>query len=342
MSERDEQLGDFLSRAGWSIARHSNLAGDASNRRYLRLTNPNNGQSAVLMDAPPHLGEDTRPFVRIAEYLNDIGLSAPRIMAQDDNNGFLLLEDLGDDLFAKVVIRYPDLESSLYSSAIDVLIHLHRNAPPHNLETYDAVTAAPLAGLPYDWYVPEVAGPQHDSTKKRFLSLMQEALASHAADCDVLIQRDYHAENLLWLPNRAGVARVGLLDFQDAMLGHRAYDLVSLLQDARRDVPTQVERAMLSRYIVATGQNSDEFEAAYATLGAQRNLRIIGVFARLCIRDGKPGYLKFLPRVWSLLERDLAHPALASLKQLVVETIPKPTQDVIDKIRAKCAPAQKP
>lgn len=337
MTERAAQLDTFLKRAGWGDARRAALAGDASNRRYLRLTRPQDGARSVLMDAPGEKGEDVRPFLRIAAYLHSLDLSAPAILAQDEEAGFLLLEDLGDDLFARVVLGDPDLEAPLYEAAILLLAQLHTHAPPEGLGAYDAPLASDLAALAMDWYVPgldETATPQDRAALVR---LMQNAIATHAPDCDVLIQRDYHAENLLWLPNRQGIARVGLLDFQDALCGHRAYDLVSLLQDARRDVCAATEQAMTALYVTRTGQDPDRFAAACATWGVQRNLRILGVFARLCLRDGKPHYVDLIPRVWGHLQRDLTHPALGSLRDLIARTLPAPTSAALEGLKARCA-----
>ncbi|MEO1139583.1 MAG: phosphotransferase [Pseudomonadota bacterium] len=338
MTERSAKIDAFLNAAGWGDAHRSMLAGDASNRRYLRLARPDIQGYAVLMDAPPDKGEDVRPFVKIATYLTGIGLSAPRIYAQDDCAGLLLIEDLGDDLFARVVSNQPELEKSLYSAATDLLATLHTHTPPEGLALYDAATATALSALVFDWYSPasdpDVAG--------RFKDCLHDLLARHAPVCDVLIQRDYHAENLLWLPDRDGLARVGLLDFQDAMLGHRAYDLVSLLQDARRDVPPSIETQMVARYARAANLDLDPFQRAYAALGAQRNLRILGVFARLCVRDGKPHYVDLMPRVWGLLQRDLTHPALAPLRDIIAAHVPAPSPELMEQLKSKCAtiPAQ--
>ena len=337
MSTRDAQISAFINKAGWGDAVVSLLAGDASNRRYLRLIRPSNAQRAVLMDAPPDKGEDVRPFVHIAEYLTGIGLSAPRIFDRDEQAGFLLLEDLGDALFARVIPRNPDLENSLYSTATDLLAHLHASTPPAGLATYDPPTATSLSSLIFDWYIPGADAPVDPDHRTAFESCLHDLLATHAPECDVLIQRDYHAENLLWLPDRKGLARVGLLDFQDAMLGHRAYDLVSLLQDARRDVPPALEAQMRDRYALRTGQNPEDFARAYAVLGAQRNLRILGVFARLCIRDGKAHYVDLIPRVWDLLQRDLDHPALSDLKKILADALPVPDDTLLTLLKSKCA-----
>ena len=335
MPDRDTLIRDFIDQTDWRDAALAPLAGDASNRRYLRLTHPAHG-SAVLMDAPREKGEDTAPFIQIAEYLAAQGLSAPRILARDTAQGFLLLEDLGDDLFARVIPRDPDSEMRLYSAATDLLVHLHKAPPPTGLAAYDAPLMADLAALAFDWYAMGATG-EVPSARARFATAMQATLEVLTAAHEVLIQRDYHAENLLWLPDRAGVARVGLLDFQDAMRGHRAYDLVSLLQDARRDVPPEVEEAMIARYITETGLDPVVFRADYNRLGAQRNLRIIGVFARLCLRDSKAHYLDLIPRVWGHLIRNLEDPALAVVAGLVQDHLPTPDLAILQRLKDQCA-----
>ncbi|HHB80736.1 MAG TPA: aminoglycoside phosphotransferase, partial [Aliiroseovarius sp.] len=269
MTDRAAQITDFLETAGWGTACRTPLAGDASNRRYERLVT-SDGLQAVLMDAPPERGEDVRPFVTIAKHLSGAGLSAPAIFASDPAAGLLLLEDLGDDLFARVVMREPGRENSLYQSAIDVLATLHDKPLPTQITSYDALLMGKLAALSVEWY-----GSGNPDDAAQIGQMVTDLCAG--LKIDVLILRDYHAENLIWLPDRDGVKQVGLLDFQDAMVGHRAYDLVSLLQDARRDVPSALEEQMINRYCTLTGQDRGAFETAYSLLGAQRNLRIIGV-----------------------------------------------------------------
>ena len=331
MDDRMALAMEFVQGSDWAGANVAPLAGDASNRRYLRLHM--NGQTAVLMDAPPEKGEDVRPFITIADYLTGIGLSAPRILARDTAQGFLLLEDLGDDLFARAIPRAPETERMLYTAAVDALSHLHRHPIPAGLPAYDAALMADLAALAFDWYL----GTPESDERQAARDAIQAGLTHYAPEQDVLIQRDYHAENLLWLPQREGVARVGLLDFQDAMRGHRAYDLVSLLQDARRDVPPALAADMCAHYTTQTGQDADMFSAAYHVLGAQRNLRILGVFARLCLRDGKAHYVDLIPRVWAHLQTDLAHPALADLKPLIDAALPAPTPDFLKGLKDRCA-----
>lgn len=336
MTDRAALAQAFLAQTTWADATSSLLAGDASNRKYYRLRRQDTGGTAVLMDAPPDKGEDVRPFIHIANYLSGVGLSAPRIFAQDAQHGFLLLEDLGDALFARAIPEDPSLEGALYTAATDALIALHDQPAPPGLAAYDADIMADMAALAFDWYATG-SGVTDNDARERFHWAMHAILTQHTAHADVLIQRDYHAENLLWLPDREGVARVGLLDFQDAMLGHRAYDLVSLLQDARRDVPPVIEAQMIDRYVTATGADPETFETTYRCLGAQRNLRILGVFARLCMRDGKVSYIDLIPRVWNHLQADLAHPALSPIVGILSDSLPVPTPAILQDLKDKCA-----
>ena len=335
MTDRAELAQTFLNGAGWGDARRAPLAGDASNRRYERLTNTATGQPAVLMDAPPERGEDVRPFVRMAMYLRSLGLSAPAILAEDPEHGFLLLEDLGDDLFARVIPGQPKLEPELYRAATDALVSLHR-AAPLDLPVYDPARMTQLAALAFEKYAAGINGAIDHIELKHFSDRFEPLLQSAADGPHVVIQRDYHAENLLWLPHQDGPARVGLLDFQDAMLGHPAYDLVSLLQDARRDVPAGIEARMIDHYLEETGLDAHLFRTAYAALGVQRNLRILGVFARLGIDYGKPWYIDLIPRVWDHVVRDLEHPVLAPVAAQILEALPTPTSSNLDILRSKC------
>jgi aminoglycoside/choline kinase family phosphotransferase len=323
MSDRLALSRTFLQRAGWGDATRSKLAGDASFRKYERLNR--NGKPAVLMDAPPPQ-EDVRPFLHIARHLQSLGYSAPRVLADDVEHGFLLLEDLGDDLFARL-LRQGHNETMLYQATIDFLLDLHRHPAPSGLAPYDEGRLIAEVELFVDWYLPALTGQEPPTALRQafhFLwrTLVPEVGLDAAPEKRVLVLRDFHAENLLWLPDRSGTARLGLLDFQDAVAGHPAYDLVSLLEDARRDVSPDLAEAMLQRYIAGSGADDAAFRRAYAILGAQRNLRILGVFTRLWKRDGKPHYQAFMPRMWGLVERDLAHPALADLHSWLAATVP--------------------
>lgn len=322
-AERADRIAGFLAAVGWGAARREPLAGDASARSYTRLCQE--GRSAVLMDAPPP-GEDVRPFLRIARHLAGLGLSAPAILAEDREAGLLLLEDLGDALFSRRIDADPTAAPALYAAAADMLAALYRHPPPGDLPAYAGPLLGTQAALVLESYAP---APE---ARADFAAAVSEACARLAPGTPVLMLRDLHAENLIWLPQRAGVARVGLLDFQDAMAGHPAYDLVSLLKDARRDVPPALAAATTARYLASTGQDREAFAAASAALGAVRQLRILGVFARLA-RAGKPGYLRHMPRVWDHLQADLAYPELASLRKLVGRLVPPPTPDRLEALR---------
>lgn len=307
---------DFLVRSGWGGAEILPLAGDASFRRYFRVEHPEKGR-AVLMDAPPE-HEDVRPFIAIAEHLDAQGLRAPRILGRDLERGLLLLEDFGDDRVGPVLARDADRERAIYEDAVDTLVELV-NRPLPDVPPYDEAALSREVMLFPEWYAPAL---DLDIDTQGFMDAWRRTwpgALERTAQKPVLVLRDYHADNLMIL--REG--GLGLLDFQDALAGHPAYDLVSLLQDARRDVDPALEAAMLDRFVThAQLADRDAFEADYAILGAQRNVKILGIFTRLWKRDGKDHYLKLQPRVWGLLERDLAHPALADVKAWFEANVP--------------------
>lgn len=336
MTDRASQAAGFLAEAGWGAAERRHLAGDASDRRYERLRA--GAATAVLMDNPPGGADDPAAFVAMARHLRDLGLSAPEVRVADTGAGFLLLEDLGDDLYARLLAADPAREVELYAVAVDVLCHLQAAPAPAGLPDLTSADWAVAAGFALDWYAFAATGTKPDPA--RFRAVLDKALRAHADGPRVLILRDYHAENLLWLPGRAGLARVGLLDFQLGQMGQPGYDLVSLLQDARRDVAAGTEAAMINRFVAATGADRDRFSAHYATLGAQRALRILGIFARLALVAGKSGYLRLIPRVWGHLTRNLSHPALCDLRDTCRETLPEPTPDVLTRIESQCSPSR--
>lgn len=322
----------FLDRAGWGAAERRPLAGDASERRYDRLVL---GQKrAVLMDAPPGIADDTATFVRIARHLASLGLSPPAVLSEDHGGGFLLLEDLGDGLFSRLVAEDPAMDVPLYSAATDVLLRLQDGPMAPDLIDLSARDWAEAAAFALSWYAFAACGKT--PYPAMFVTILEQLMHDHADGPRVVILRDYHAENLLWLPERSGVARVGLLDFQLSQLGQPGYDLVSLLQDARRDVAATTEQAMIARFCAAKGWTVESFAAPYAMLGAQRALRIIGIFARLCLKGGKAGYVGLIPRVWGQLQRNLLHPELTPLATLCAELLPVPDDDILERIRAQC------
>ncbi len=322
MAERGTAIAGFLERAGWGDAMRRPLAADASFRRYERLAGPRG--RAVLMDAPPPQ-ENVRPFLKVARHLSGLGYSAPRILAEDPTLGLLLLEDLGDDTFTRLLARGAD-EAELYCLAIDLLIDLHRRseASAIDLPPYDDERLLPEASLLTDWYMPAIGKPASPATREEYLRLWRRVLAMFHGKQATLVLRDYHVDNLMRLPGRAGVAACGLLDFQDALIGPAAYDLVSLLEDARRDIAPPLVTAMLERYCAAFPQmDRQAFMTGYTVLGAQRSAKIVGIFTRLMARDGKPLYLGHIPRVWRLLDAGLAHPALAELRAWFDEQLPR-------------------
>ncbi|MGR3377548.1 aminoglycoside phosphotransferase family protein [Salipiger abyssi] len=318
----------FLTKAGWAEAVATALAGDASARRYSRLTR--GGETAILMEDPEG---DTALFARLARHLLSLGLSAPRILAEAP--GLLLIEDLGDGLIARLATD-PETEKRLYLAATDALIALHRHPAPPDLPRADPARLAAMTDLAFDCYAEGAGQPAPSGTKEACAAAFETALATHAPETDVMILRDYHAENILWLPDREGAARAGLLDFQDALQGHRAYDLVSLIEDARRDVAPATAQAAIRHYLTATGLPEQPFRAALAVLGAQRNLRILGVFARLAATRGKPHYIDLIPRVWGHLQTDLRHPALAEIAGLLRDALPAPTPDILQRLKSPC------
>ena len=308
---------DFLAEHGWEGAEIRPLAGDASFRRYFRVHR--GGESAVLMDAPPDK-EDVGPFLKVTGHLLDRGLAPPRPLAIDRTRGLLLLEDFGDERVTLLLQREPERERDIYEAAVDILAEVAGQPAPDDIPPYDEEAMAREAALFPDWYAPAL-GIEVD--RRGFLDAWRETwgeVLQIAADNPVLVLRDYHADNLMVLEDER---RLGLLDFQDALAGHAAYDLVSLLQDARRDVAPELEEAMIARYVTKAHVADPElFRAHYEILGAQRNTKILGIFTRLWRRDGKPHYLPMQPRVWAYLERNLAHPALAPVRRWFDSEIP--------------------
>jgi tRNA threonylcarbamoyl adenosine modification protein YjeE len=344
-SGRVDRLGAmlaFLDKAGFGAAARTRIAGDASSRSYERLDL--GGKPLILMNAPrrpdgppvkdglpysaiAHLAEDVVPFIAIASGLRERGFSAPQVLAADRNAGFVLLEDLGTEL---VVAGDPPLPiRERYERAIDVLVDLHRRdlpdtlpAPPHGsyrIPAYDLRAFLIEVELLFDWYLPRCGAPATAEMRAEYLALWQEALTPALAARKTWVLRDFHSPNLLWLAGRSGTAQVGLLDFQDAVLGPEAFDIASLAQDARVDVTEELEAALLNRYVDGRRAHDPSFDAGafmqlYATLAAQRNTKILGIFARLDKRDGKPQYLRHLPRIYAYVRRALRHPALAALR----------------------------
>jgi aminoglycoside/choline kinase family phosphotransferase len=328
---RENLIEAFLSRHGYGAARAEPLAQDASFRRYLRLTG--GPRPAVLMDAPPP--EDIRPFVQIAGHLAAIGVSVPEIFAADEVEGLLLEEDLGDDVFAPPPPAAPPPNplpqegageiTSLFDVAVDVLVTMQRAPAPPDLPVWDAAMMAETAlATLFDWWWPAMFGaPAQDAARQDFAAALAAMLAPVTAGPTGFVHRDFFAGNLIWLPRRIGIRRVGVLDFQGAAVGHPAYDLASLLQDARRDIPEWVAERAIARYLAARPElNPAEFRTAYAACAAQRHLRVAGQWVRLARRDKRPSYLAYGPRTWRLLEQAVHEPTAAPLAAVMDRWIP--------------------
>ena len=345
---RERLIAAFLDRNGYGAARAEPLAQDASFRRYLRLIG--GPRPAVLMDAPPT--EDIRPFVRIAGHLARAGISVPEIVAFDEPEGLLLEEDFGDDLFPKLMAiaanappplagggwgegtptpppnPLPQGEGEclvLLDAAVDVLVTMQCVPAPPGLPVWDAATMAETAlATLFDWWWPAMfRAPASDAARQDFATALAAMLAPVATGPTCFVHRDFFAGNLIWLPQRMGMRRVGVLDFQGAAVGHPAYDLASLLQDARRDIPEWIAERAIARYLAARPElNPVEFRAAYAGCAAQRHLRVAGQWVRLARRDSRPGYLAFGPRTWRMLEQAVRDPAAAPLAAAMDGWIP--------------------
>jgi N-acetylmuramate 1-kinase len=352
--ERLQALRQFLDEAGYAEATRRRMAGDASIRSYARLIV--NGGVFILMnsprrpDGPPiydgksysaavHLAEDVKPFVAIDQGLRARGFSAPSIHHADLEVGFLITEDFGSSAFVEGDPPQPIRER--YEAATDLLATLHRKCLPeilpltshadYRIPAFDVDALLVELGLMLEWYLPDRGITPSDDLRNEFVSMWRDLLQQAATAARTWVLRDYHSPNLIWLGERSGIARVGIIDFQDAVLGPVAYDVVSLLQDARIDVPEAIELALLTRYIKARHAADDAFDPAgfaanYALMSAQRNTRLLGTFARLNRRDGKPQYLRHQPRIWTYLSRSLAHPTLSRVRAWYDANIPPPVR----------------
>ena len=326
MSERLELLDSFLKKNHWNDADRKLLAADASFRHYDRLSRGT--ETMVLMDAPPPM-EDVRPFLKIDKKLEELGYSVPHVYAQDEENGFVLLEDLGDSTYTRLLKKGED-ERKLYELATDLLIDLHKHDEkdviPENLPLYDDEALKRELMLFPDWFMPAAFGKETDKDIADDFILLWEELYPVANNVPkTLVLRDYHVDNLMRLDDRQGVKACALLDFQDALHGTITYDIMSLMEDARRDIDTVLFNDMRNRYINGLGskiEDKDAFLASWAVLAAQRHIKVLGIFVRLCVRDKKNRYLQHLPRLWRLLERALEHPVLGKMKVWFDKNIP--------------------
>ncbi len=357
MSKREADIQNFLKAAKWDAATRSAVPGDASSRRYERLTL--NGKKAVLMDAPKGVetpsepegasvkdrkalgynavariaGNNPEAFAVISSELSKRGFSAPRIIAADLDKGFMLLEDLGDGLYARVIEIDPSLERELYEAAIDTLAAIYRSSFPSQSEfggkswrirEYDSAALLAEADLFLDWYAKDLGGDISSAARAEWNAIWTALFETLDAHAPGLALRDFHAENVFWLPERQATERVGLIDFQDGLFAHPAYDLVSLIEDARRDVSPDLAGPLTKRFCKKAGlKYGSKFKTAYAVMGAQRNAKILGIFIRLAERDKKPQYRDLIPRVAAHFQKNLEDPKCADLKAWVAKNVPE-------------------
>lgn len=321
--ERGDAMDAFLSASGWHRAQRSALAADASFRRYERVAHEKG--IAVLMDAPPPW-EDVRPFVAVSEQLRRYQLSVPEIFAADLDAGFLLLEDLGDASYTRLLRENPKRERELYLAAIDALVTIYHASKLDTqpcIPPYDMAVYLREVGLFAEWFLPQIHGIERaEILREEWLALWRQILLTAPLKQECLVHRDYHADNLFWLADRAGHHAVGMLDYQDALWGDATYDVASLLEDARRDVAMETISECVAHFTKQTGIDAAELRIRYALLAAQRNAKIIGIFTRLTVRDGKAHYLHYLPRVWGHFLKDIQHQILAPVAQFVNDHVP--------------------
>lgn len=319
LTDRTDIIARFLGGTLWADWSRAPLAGDASARRYERISNGH--ETAILMDADPKTGQKTRPFAEIGTWLNANGFSTPKTFLHDEAAGLMLIEDLGYTDFAKHLIHHATEAEALYAAATDVLIELDALAPPEGLTAMTPKIGGDMVAISPEWY--------GDPSQTQITDEMAEHLDRLCPIADTPALRDFHAENLIWRPDLAGLNRVGLLDYQDAFVAPRGYDLVSLLRDVRRRVDPTLVQKMTVQFATATQINLDTFDAAFACLAAQRNLRILGVFARLALKDDKPKYVTMIPHIWSMIAKDVQHPKLKKLQKCLYQTLPSPENSKI-------------
>lgn len=317
MINREKSIAQVLQNSRWADWTQTPLAGDASARRYLRLTKGD--QSVILMDADPAKGQDTQAFAKIGDWLRRQNLNAPDTLLHDPNLGLMIIADLGAVDLAKHLQNHPAETLTLYTAATDVLIQLDAAAPPPDLPVMTPKVGGEMVTITTEWY--------GNCDGQALASQVTDHLQRLCGPADTIALRDFHAENLIWRPAQKGTDRTGLLDYQDAFIAPRGYDLISLLRDVRRAVDPDIASKMTSRFITATG--AKDAAAGFACLAVQRNLRILGVFARLAKRDGKTRYIKMIPHIWDMITTDLSHPGLETLEDCVRSTLPTPENSEI-------------
>jgi aminoglycoside/choline kinase family phosphotransferase len=324
LTKREEQIKELLRKNNLLCAQTEKITSDASNRKYLRLTKGN--KTVILMDSNPKKNEPINNFIYFTNFLRKHHFSAPKIYDSDIPNGLLLLEDLGARNFADILKVKPKVETNIYKEAVNQLIMIQSKETPKQAKPYSTEILIEEALLFTEWYLGETNSSRLST---QFTSLLTPLLKKIDQTKPTLVLRDFHAENLIWMNSRKNFKRVGLLDYQDALIGHPAYDIASLLKDARRDVSIEVRDIMTNHYLEKTKHNKDLFLRDYSILSAQRNLKIIGIFSRLSIRDKKKNYVKLIPRVWKNLENDFMHPDLKNLSKFINAVAPYPNVKIL-------------
>ena len=322
--KREEQIKELLRKNNLLCAPTEKITSDASNRKYLRLTKGN--KTVILMDSNPKKNEPVNNFIYFTNFLRKHHFSAPKIYDSDIPNGLLLLEDLGTRNFADILKVKPKVATNIYKEAVNQLIMIQSKETPKQAKPYSTEILIEEALLFTEWYLGETNSSRLST---QFTSLLTPLLKKIDQTKPTLVLRDFHAENLIWMNSRKNFKRVGLLDYQDALIGHPAYDIASLLKDARRDVSIEVRDIMTNHYLEKTKHNKDLFLRDYSILSAQRNLKIIGIFSRLSIRDKKKNYVKLIPRVWKNLENDFMHPDLKNLSKFINAVAPYPNVKIL-------------
>ena len=329
MTHRDDVFTAFLQANGWGTAQRDAIKQDASKRRYLRLTRPSR-TTCIAMDIPADATERPDDIVRITHHLRSIQLGAPEIYAVDADHGFLLVEDLGPLRYADEFKSSPQLQRPRYIAAIDALVHLQHNAPAANLPVAGPDVLAQMIDPLFEYYLQAPCDPdQKQSLTREFFKVLSENLTGPM----VMSLRDCHAENLIWVGTKTGHARVGLIDYQDAFLTHPAYDIVSLVFDVRRDIPDDLRCDLIDHYIAQSGHDADHMKTAIALINVQRNMRILGVFARLA-KQQKPNYLDWAPRTWAFIEQGLRDPCMAPIASEIRQIVTPPTPQHIQWLRS--------
>ena len=323
MSDRDARVREFLALAGWADADGQDLAGDMSSRRYTRLTRAD-GQTAILMNAPPGRDATTPAFVRMTRWLRSAHISAPEILADQSDDGLLLLEDFGDRNVSNLVAQNPHVRDAVYIAIIDLLVLIRAQEEPELIRP-DASALIDMTRLADEYY----PGLESDRIAP-FRALLETIIVDLMADESSVSLRDFHADNLMWLPERSGLARLGLLDYQDAFLTHPVYDLVSLLTDARTRIESAFRKKMIAAYAERTTDDPERLALAFAAFSAQRNLRILGVFCRAARVAGNTSHVPKLPRVHDYLAEALSHPAFADVASETLAAIPRPNTNLIE------------